>query len=245
MKPKYLLSPMVFVVGFVFCCFAYAGSPLDLVLRTSGYVASPVPQVCEALGVLSEQSCMNNPKIKKLGCSSLRPPSEFLGGLKPYLPLQVCVNIGKSSSGESVTDVGCSSAVRERYIVVPSMSGKEDPKLINSKEEFRNFFAPIEDGKEAVSYLAALTTSYPIYKFPKKFSIRGMDGEYTSKDLKPTEIDEGDKGYLVRLFSEPMCGCHTPELYEVTYFVSKDGQITKKDEKKVWQASGGRIVCAD
>lgn len=207
-----------------------------------------LPSLCESIGEIYAVKCKNNPRLRKFGCDDIGPPSIYLGELKPYLPMGVCMYYRGPAVGPAVRFSGCKLPIREQYIVLVPSGKKDEVKLIKDKEEFRRFFAPIEDGNEAIGYVAALTHSFPIFDFAEKYCVKTMaeGGKYTVSNPKPTDIEERKDGFLIRLFETPSCGCHRPELNEVTYFVSRDGYITQKGKKKtIWQADRLYQICID
>jgi len=203
------------------------------------------PPICEILGNISFAKCKANPRISKFGCSEIEPPPIYWGGLKPYRPMAKCLN--RFRGGDFIRTRGCKAVTRERLIVMDGLEKKSKLFLINNKEEFRSFFAPINDPREAISYVAALTGDYPIYSFPKKYFMSTPEerGEYIKKNLKPTEVVLDKKGYHVRLFDKTGCGCNRPTLFAVEYLVTLDGYIQEESRKPVWQAHRLYEICLD
>lgn len=223
---------------------AAAAKPANVV-QVEPVVATSLPPICETIGEIYAVDCKKNPILKSLGCDDIQPPPEDWGGLKPYLPMAICKHY-KKSGGDYIRNSGCSVPVGEQYIVLTGTEGKYQAKLIKSPEEFKKYFAPIETPAEAVSYISALTGAYPVYEFAEKYFIRTMeeDGEYVGK-MKPTEVKEKKDKFIVNLFDHMRCGCHRPELYEIEYEVTRDGYITQKKKKAVWQANRLYKICID
>jgi hypothetical protein len=245
MNIKYSLSIIVFIVALLIVSGSYAAAPKTV--RGERVVQTSLPPVCETIGEIAAVKCKKNPIISRLGCDDIKPPPFYWGGLKPYLPIAICLKYRGASSSEYVRQTGCKMQVREQYALLQKKKKGHKMLLIKDKQSFKSFFAPIESGPEALSYITALTSSYPVYEFSEQYFIRSMDedGAYTGGKLKPTEVWEKKDGWHVRLFDHVRCGCHRPELFEIEYVVTKDGYITQKKKKTVWQANRLYNICID
>ena len=209
-------------------------------------VVSASPPICETIGEIHAVECKKNPIIKSMGCDDIKPPPLYWGALKPYLPMGICMHYRGASSNEYVRQTGCKMQVREQVFVLQKKGESYTSKVLKTKDEFRRFFVPIESGPEALSYVTTLTTAYPVYEFSEKYFIRAPDenGKFL-KTPKPTEAWEKKDGWHVRLFNNVRCGCHRPELFEIEYVVTKDGYVTQKNKKTVWQANRLYNICID
>ena len=244
MKGMKCLVVLTFVTALMWSSAASAISKDDLAAQSR--VGTPLPHICEMIGEISVNGCKSNPLISRMGCDDIVPPPEHWGGLKPFLGMGICVNM-RNTSGPMVRQTGCKTPVRERYFVLIEKGNKKEVRLIESKEEFRQFFAPITTPQEAISYISALTGSYPRYEFPKENYIHTMEenGRYLSKKQKPTESLEKKDGFHVRLFDHERCGCFRPTLYEINYIVTKDGYISVKKKQPIWEAARSYQICID
>lgn len=209
-------------------------------------VGTALPPVCETIGEIHASKCKKNPIISRMGCDDIKPPPMYWGALNPYLPMGICMHYKGAPTSEYVRQTGCKMQVAEQYFVLKKKNDSYDSQLIKSKEAFRRFFVPIESGPEALSYTTALTGSYPLYEFSEKYFIRSPDegGKFAGKP-KITEIREKKDGWHIRLFDHIRCGCHRPELFEIEYVVTRDGYITQKKKKTVWQADRLYNICID
>ena len=219
-----------------------AGYKQSLLSASSGIIA--LPSLCESLGIYGgEDKCKNAPQIRKYKCDDIMSPPSDWGALDPSVAIGICKKF-KASEGVRIT--GCKNAQMEQYITL-IFGKKEEIRLIKNQQEFKSFFAPIKNEKEAISYIMALTQSFPMYSFPEKFFVHSLDedGRYLVKNPKPTEVEKKKDGYEVRLFEQKSCGCHTPELTEVEYFVTNGGDISVKNKKAIWQAKRHYQICID
>lgn len=208
---------------------------------------SALPPLCESMGQHEVGRCKYLPQVSKYRCDDIKPPLQYWGGLKPYLPMAVCLRYRGPAAASAVRHTGCMVPVREQYLVLAPAGKKGELRIIETPEDFRRFFAPIEGAREAISFISALTGAYPKYEFPERFFIRDMneDGRYVSGRLEPTAVEEKKDGWHVRLFDHTSCGCHRPELYEIDYVVTRDGYVKEEGRKAVWQADRTYQICID
>ena len=235
------------VVSFVLLLSVSLNANPGNIVQGQQVVGSALPPLCGTIGEIHAVEFKKNPIVKAMGCDDIKPPPFYWGALKPHLPMAICMKYKGASSSEFVRQTGCKMQVREQYGVLITKKKSSQMKLLKSKEEFRRFFIPIESGPEALSYVTALTTAYPVYEFSEQYFIRAPDenGKYLTKKVKPTEVWEKKDGYHIRLFDHVRCGCHRPELYEIEYVVTIDGYITQKSKKTVWQAARHYNICID
>jgi hypothetical protein len=109
----------------------------------------------------------------------------------------------------------------------------DEYKLIDSKEKVIQYFIPIQNKQEAISYLSLVTESYPIYDFKFKKSI-----------LNKTYVDSISEGYIVHLFEQPACGCGHP-YSEVTYKLDSAGDYTVLKKEEVFHDPKEDGICVD
>jgi len=216
--------------------FAYARRPSGRPLQISA-----LPPFCESMGVYDILKCTSEPQVARHGCFETIPPPEYWGGLRPYLPMLVCA---KKDWHDSIRQDGCK--VKKGLVYLVLIQGKE-VKAITNRDEFRRLFAPIDSLEEALSYVSAVTGTYPVYDFPEKYFIMGPDegGSYTVKNPRPTNVKEKEDGFTINLFDNQRCGCFRPALIEVSYFVSRDGAVKELGRQKVWEANRRYNVCID
>jgi hypothetical protein len=190
----------------------------------SGCVGEAYSLNCDSLGL-----------EKKFGCMRIDNASRELDNLSPRLPIAECLYLGDDSGpSQGIIREGCMMPLFRKYIV---MQG-EDFKLIESAEDFKSAFAPVETKEEALAFAIALTSSLPRYdtSLPEGYSP-------VSSTVAPTYANETEKGYIVHLFDSELCGCGTHPYYAVDYLVSRDGNVTEIARQEVFNST--RMICFD
>lgn len=233
---------LLLILCVVFPAVGHAGQKTSILEAGSKFVA--LPSFCVAIGKDDPVDCKDDPKVRAAGCDSIVPPPQEWGALKPSAAVGICQ---KFKGDSAVRIVGCAHPIKQWYLVLLPQVSKQEIKVVKNKEEFRAYYAPIESGEEAISYIVALTNSFPLFNFPKKYFVYTPEetGVYTEKNPKPTETVQKKDGFEVRLFENKKCGCHLPELTEVNYFVTTDGNISELKRKTIWRADGRGQICVD
>jgi hypothetical protein len=136
-----------------------------------------------------------------------------------------CISIG-----------GCMMRVCNRYII----HNDNRFKLINNKEEFINFFAPVESPEEALSFATALTKSHPLYGMSINQSYRIFVSE-----IEESYSIKTDEGFRVHLFYYDVCGCGPHTHYYVDYLVTENGSVEEIERQKIYEDPKLDNVCID
>ena len=116
---------------------------------------------------------------------------------------------------------------------------------INNFDKFRLIYAPVENKEEALSFAYALSgipinMIEPIYDFCF-LNDKNADYEFFQHEFKPTNVIEVPNGYEVNLFTSYLS--LKSSSYEITYFVSKDGYLTKLREQYLFNdKNSNRII---
>jgi len=197
---------------FLICNVAYAQ-------KNKRYIVLDVPKTIIKTKI--ELLNMNDTVNKNRGIGAV---PECLGGSKPLYPM---ASSYESISGYEYEFMDC---LKKNH----TLSGhcwnylikKNDSILeINSKEKFKEIFAPVDDKEEALAFAFALC-NIPHIKAIYNFSFlndKGTDYEIFRKELIPTSVKETENGYEVVLFSTYF-GC-TAYCSEAIIFVSKAGDV--------------------
>lgn len=119
----------------------------------------------------------------------------------------------------------CGSPTFVRYIVFDG----EDFILLKTKEEFKNYFLPIDSPEKALSYVAAVTGYYPKYEIP------GIGGRYFVMVVEDSYAKKFYDGYIVHLYYYDSCGCGPHPYFTVDYLVSRNGEIKELGTQKIWE----------
>lgn len=181
---------------------------------------------CSKIGLESEYNC-----------KYLTKPSKYLGGLKPKVSFVECLTVVENFSSDSgILHKGCMLPLFNKYIVMKD----GETTVIKSKEEFIDFFAPVETKNEALGFATALTDSGPKYNLslPESYEI-------FSENLRPTFVKEREEGFKVHLYDYQFCGCGPHPYYSVNYSVSKGGEVKKLSSKKAFKNPSMDGMCVD
>lgn len=129
--------------------------------------------------------------------------------------------------------------VFNKYIVFPAAGFK----VLNNPSEFRDFFAPIESSQEALSYAAALTGSYPMFRFeiPKGYKREASIIRSTYVEELPGPVG----GYQVHLFDYKNGGCGPHYYYSIDYVITIDGTLREIARQNIWRDPKEDNLCVD
>jgi hypothetical protein len=161
--------------------------------------------------------------------------SSALENLSPQLPIVECLYLSEDyNSQEGILREGCMMPLFRKYII------KQDDefKLIESIEDFRSIFAPVETKEEALAFAVALTSSLPRYdtSVPEDYFL-------VPSSITPTYVKETEGGYLVHLFESELCGCGSHPYYAIDYLVTGDGNVTELSREEVFNST--MQICID
>ncbi|MBM3309560.1 MAG: hypothetical protein FJY77_04830 [Candidatus Altiarchaeales archaeon] len=174
---------------------------------------------------------------EKYSCHSITEASAYLSGLSPSVPLVECQFIKKDwDSDEGIMHKGCMLPAFNRYLVL--VDGKTT--ALSTTQEFAQFFAPVETREEALAFATALTNSYPLYNTTLPEGYRVFVSE-----IKPTNVEETDEGFVVHLFDYQFCGCGPHTTYAVDYLVSGEGNVTEISGERIYEDPALDGLCVD
>lgn len=183
---------------------------------------------CSAIGLEERFSCEDY----------MRVPDD-LGGLSPRLPIIECnvlVENWTEAPEEGIVREGCLLPLYRKYIV---LSGGEY-KLIGSKEEFVDLFAPVDSPEEALGFAVALTSAYAAHKLsiPENYRV-------FVQEIRTTYVEEKDGSYNVHLFLAQPCGCGNHPYYAVDYVVTRAGDVRETASEKIYENPQFAGLCVD
>ncbi|KPL77678.1 hypothetical protein ADN00_08825 [Ornatilinea apprima] len=201
----------------------------------------------EAAGCQKDDSgwirCPQGSPLDKLGCATLQPASDLLGGLQPADPIAVCVvrqpdemDDETFEQQESVYRVGGLFPVLYRYVIWRDGGFI----LLANQQAVQQAFAPIESPQEALSYALALTNLDADYDLQAS---RGM--RYFTDTLEETHVQETSGGYAMNLFRYQFLGCGPHPTYQVIVTVGRDGSISQGEPVKWFENPEEDGLCAD
>lgn len=240
-KPNPVIGMMLLVLILATCSAqasidderALPGSESRAMDRDQEAGVSPPPG-CESDGYWL--NCSRLGLKERFGCDRMSNASEALAGLSPQLFIAECtVRIKQGTHEEGLVREGCLLPGYRNYVVQQN----DELVLIDSEAEFRDTFAPVEKAGEAMSFVVALTDSFPMYDT----SSPPEDYFPVVPAVEPAYSREENGAFRVHLFDRPICGCGTHPYFEVDYLVSRNGTITELGRRKVYDSS--HQICFD
>lgn len=182
---------------------------------------------CKSIGLENRYSC------------DVILPTKYLGGLSPKVPIVECIIRDYNynlSENEGIRRMGCMLPSINKYVIL--ING--DLKVINNKEEFKQFFTPIETKEEALSYVIALTGSFPMYNITIPSHYRVF-----VKEIEETYVKEIEGGFKVHLFDYLRCGCGPHPYYAVDYVVTRSGDVKEIYRERIFENPKEDNLCVD
>ena len=218
------------LMALVFACMLISGS---IASKTSIDSNAFIDAGCSIDGY--RLNCSSLGLEERFGCMQISNASRALENLSPQLPVVECLFLSKDyNSEEGLVREGCMMPLFRRYIAKQG----EDFKLIESIEEFRSIFAPVETKEEALAFAVALTSSLP------RYDTSVPEGYFpVTSAIRPTYAEVSEEGYKVHLFDSEICGCGSHPYYAVEYLVTKSGNVTELSREKVYDSTSQ--ICVD
>ena len=236
-KRIYILIAAVIILGIMI--YWYYTLPIIVAEGEKPNLAVDISPFIDAGCVIEDDrlDCSSIGLEEKYSCEGILSPSEYLGGLTPKVPIVECLFEKRDwGKDEGIVRRGCRRPWYNKYIVL--VDGKF--KLISNKEEFKQFFAPVETPEEALSFVVALTNSFPMYeiKIPRRYVV-------FVTTIEPTYVKEVPEGFQVHLFSHTLCGCGPHPYYAIDYLVTKAGENEVISRQKIYKDPLEDDLCVD
>ena len=113
-------------------------------------------------------------------------------------------------------------------------------RLLKTKDEFRNVYAPIESPEEALSYVLAVTRYSAAYGIEYDPSMK-----YEVRKLEDTHVTSESDGYLLHLYFDQFYGCGPHWTSAVDVHVSFEGAIKEVAQTQVFRDPQLDDLCVD
>lgn len=184
--------------------------------------------------------CPADSVMGSLGCDELDAAGDYLGGLSPAYPINLCWKIGmggeRLSQDEYLYRTGCLLPRYARYVI----QRDGNYQLVDSSDKLRETFAPITSADEALSYAIAATGLSAYFGFEPSPGFR-----YFVDQLEDTHVTQTGEGYLVYLYDYKLCGCgpHTSSYVEV--LIKSDGTVQELNRIPVFEDPEQDQLCID
>jgi hypothetical protein len=199
--------------------------------------------------------CEDDSPIAALGCDEISEPNDVLGGLEPSYPIVECfindffaeeaewdvewLGVGDydyNAQGGYFYRVGGIASSAVRYVMV-----RDDRfALIETEDEFREIFAPINTADEALSYVLAVTGLFPLYGLEPEPGL-----EYFVEEIRDTHVETVADGFLVHLFYHETFGCGPHRTLAVDFHINREGHIKQLSKTPVFTDPEWDDACVD
>jgi hypothetical protein len=175
---------------------------------------------------------------ERFSCESIQVPND-LGGLSPKVPIVECNALVENWTDEETAGIvreGCLQPIYRKYLIIED----GEYRLIGTKDEFINFFAPVESPEEALAFAVALTNSHANYNIT-------IPEDYTTfvSKIRTTYVEKTDAGFNVHLFLSQICGCGNHPYYSVDYTVTQVGWGNITSSEKIFENPAMSNMCID
>jgi len=182
--------------------------------------------------------CSSTSLDKRFSCEEMWVP-KGLGGLSPKVQIVECNVLAKNEIEDTTAGIvrlGCMLPIFRKYIIF--VDGEY--KLIGSKEEFIQFFAPVESPEEALAFALALTGAYADYNMtiPEGYVV-------LASEIRTTYVEESGGNFKVHLFDMQSCGCGSHPYYSVDYTVTLAGDVNEISTEDIYQNPKLIGLCVD
>lgn len=189
-------------------------------------------------------TCVGN--IEQFGCERYRMIEGSIQDLRPYYPMLICENIavvGSSNAEEAISGVYAiegSGLMSGRATVVKYVIIRDGQfQFIESAEQLKELFQPIESMQEATAYFQVLHKAVLILDESTLDKLKNSaHGEYlVSMDtLTLSSVSETENGFIITAYSDNTLSCKT-ELYKYTLLLTRNGDAIEQSTTLVWQSN--------
>ncbi len=197
---------------------------------------------CPPPGNASGECDPNNP-LASFGCDEIQKPSDALGALNPSFPIVLCFVVParrpdhqEPPPGSYLYRQGGLLGMYARYLI----QRDNEFQVLQTPEELKNTFAPIESPDEALAYAIAVKGLDAVYGLKYEpgyaYSVDVIEDSFARPD--------GD-GYVVRLFHFRMFGCGPHEMVAFDLRVSRDGTIQDVAQQAMYRDPKMDGLCID
>ncbi|MFL7793968.1 MAG: hypothetical protein AB8I69_17635 [Anaerolineae bacterium] len=134
-------------------------------------------------------------------------------------------------------DSGGFDLVYYQYVIIKD----EQFLLIETEDEFREIYAPIETSEEALAYVEAVTGLFHRYGLGP--DIEGS--RWITDVVEDTHIETVEDGYLVHLFHFGHWGCAPHYMSAVEFHVTSEGRVRQIKKEPIYEDMRLENTCID
>ncbi|EKD56237.1 MAG: hypothetical protein ACD_58C00257G0002 [uncultured bacterium] len=188
-----------------------------------------------------ELTCTGN--IEQFSCNSFNSSDVFFANLQPSYPMIICKKMvqskdfSKSNFGVYVVEgdgLLAGKTILTDYIFINNGTFQ----LIESENQFRQLFQPIESVAEAAAYFQALHKAALVLDESTLNSLKNSAaGQYliSPEEITLNSVNETVDGFTISAYSEETLSCKN-ELYSYTFILNRDGGIIEKSKTLIWRS---------
>lgn len=184
-------------------------------------------------------TCAAGSPLYELGCLTISPLDDSLGGLDPSMPVMSC-RIERTFEDlppeDYLYNIGCADNLYVRLFTWHD----GDFDLIKGIPDLQRLFAPVESPVEAVSYAIAATGYWAEYGLD---TVKGY--RYFTDTIEDTHVIETGTGYVVNLFGYQVCGCGPHTFYRVDVTVTREGDVIVGERIPLYEDPEQDGMCVD
>lgn len=200
--------------------------------------------------------CEADSSLAALGCHAIREPSSLLGALEPPYPIALCLienprdpqdsadvewtEVGDyvyNPRGNYLYRIGGFYSHMVRYVIL-----RDDQfVLIETEDEFRETFAPVETTEEALSYTMAVTGLLAYYGLEPNPRLKYLVDDV----IEDTHVSVTRDGYLVHLYHYEVFGCGPHLTSAVEMHTTSQGVVSQVGIRPVYKDPREDTMCVD
>ncbi|EKD76212.1 MAG: hypothetical protein ACD_43C00190G0003 [uncultured bacterium] len=247
MKKALLISGVLIVLaGIIWLGYWYwqsketAVKPLQQVALDSRDIDS-FDDVCTAKDEY-ELECKGN--IEQFGCLSYSNISPLITDLQPAYAVLICKK-NPSLTEEGIYRQSKNGATLAMEIVEYIIIKDNALQLIQTKDQLREVFQPIESIEEAKSYFLLLHQGVLVFdeetlnriKYPKALGGKERTGGHflvPVDSISLSQVTETSDGYKLTSYSKIPAFC-VDETYLYTFLLKQDGGLIEQNKQLVWE----------
>lgn len=160
----------------------------------------------------------------------------YYSGLSPKYPIALSIDFfGKSTNNCFEVSGGIIGSCNNLVLKIDSTN-----ILIDNKQIFDSYFLPINDEKEALSYVSIITETIPRYSFDIKFRYNTY-----VEQLNKSYAKKVNNGYEVLTYDYDSFGCGPHYYYSVKSYIDLKGNIKTIEKKRIYKDPKMDGYCVD
>jgi hypothetical protein len=179
--------------------------------------------------------CSETSPIEDLGCDYIFGSDVYLQGLDPAVSvLGICAR----TTGLYYAGCGTLDETQVNWILLQS----QELVLVESVDQLREMFQPIESADEALSYAMLATGKKAVFDVgPDTWT---PNASFAERIIEGTYVESVPDGYIVHLFDDDACSCTPWLVNRVDVLVKRDGTVSAGPPQFLLEY-GGDNMCVD